>query len=126
MRLLLDTHIYLWWLQDSPRLSRNAREGIIAAEEVYISSASIWEAAIKAGIGKLHADIDELAAQITTSGFRELPIRAAHAAAVRRLPDLHRDPFDRMLVAQAMCEPLRLMTADDSLRGYSELVELVA
>ena len=125
MRILLDTHIYLWWLQDHPKLSPAARATIVAASEVYISSASIWEASIKIGIGKLDADIDQLVAEIGNSGFRELPISARHAAMVTRLPDLHRDPFDRILVAQALCEPLRLLTADGMLRGYSELVEAI-
>ena len=125
MRILLDTHVYLWWLQDHPNLSTAARTRIIAATDVYVSSASIWEASIKAGLGKLDVDIDQLVAEIDNSGFRELPISARHAAMVTRLPDIHRDPFDRILVAQALCEPLRLLTADSMLRGYSELVETV-
>lgn len=125
MRILLDTHLYLWWLQDHPHLSQAARARIMAATDVYVSSASIWEASIKVGIGKLDADIDLLVAEIDNSGFRELPVSARHAAMVTRLPDLHRDPFDRILVAQALCEPLRLLTADSTLSGYSELVELV-
>lgn len=125
MRLLLDTHIYLWWLEDHPRLSEQARNKIINAAEVYVSSASIWEASIKAGIGKLDVDVDQLVLQIEASGFQELPISARHAAAVQSLPSLHNDPFDRLLVAQAVCEPLRLLTHDDKLKGYSELVEVV-
>jgi len=125
MRVLLDTRVYLWWLQDHTRLSPAARARIVAATDVYVSSASIWEASIKIGIGKLDADIDQLVAEIGNSGFRELPISARHAAMVTRLPDLHRDPFDRILVAQALCEPLRLLTADGMLRGYSELVEAI-
>jgi len=126
MRILLDTHMYLWWLQDHPKLSQAARAMIVAATDVYISSASIWEASIKIGIGKLDADIEQLVAEIDNSGFKELPVAARHAAMVTRLPDLHRDPFDRILVAQALCEPLRLLTADAILRGYSELVEVLA
>ncbi len=125
MRILLDTHVFLWWLQDHPNLSEAARSRIIAATDVYVSSASIWEASIKAGIGKLDVDIDQLVAEIDNSGFRELPVSARHAAMVTRLPDIHRDPFDRILVAQALCEPLRLLTADSLLSGYSELVEAV-
>ncbi|MDQ2822912.1 MAG: type II toxin-antitoxin system VapC family toxin [Pseudomonadota bacterium] len=125
MRILLDTHIYLWWLQDHPHLSPAARVRIVAATDVYVSSASIWEASIKAGLGKLDVDIDQLVGEIANSGFQELPISARHAAMVTRLPDIHRDPFDRILVAQALCEPLRLLTADGILRGYSELVEAV-
>jgi len=125
MRILLDTHIYLWWLQDHPHLSPAAHARIMAATDVYISSVSIWEASIKAGIGKLDVDIDLLVAEIANSGFRELPVSARHAAMVTRLPDIHRDPFDRMLVAQALCEPLRLLTADGILCRYSELVEAI-
>ena len=125
MRVLLDTHIYLWWLQDHPKLSKTARDRIVSASEVYVSSASIWEATIKTGIGKLEVDVHQLVAEIDNSGFKELSISARHAAAVARLPDIHRDPFDRILIAQALCEPLRLLTADAILSGYSELVEVV-
>lgn len=125
MRILLDTHVYLWWLQDHPKLSTAGRDKIVAASEVYVSSASIWEATIKAGIGKLEVDIHQLVAEISNSGFQELPISAKHAAMVAQLPDIHRDPFDRILVAQALCEPLRLLTADGILSGYSELIEVI-
>lgn len=125
MRILLDTHIYLWWLQDHPKLSAIAREKIISATEVYVSSASIWEAAIKITIGKLEANIDELASNIELSGFIELPVSAKHATQIIRLPDIHHDPFDRMLIAQAMSEPLRLLTADMQIAKYSELVDVV-
>jgi len=125
MRILLDTHVYLWWLQDHPNLSSTARERITAATDVYVSSASIWEACIKVGIGKLEVDIDQLVAEIEHSGFRELAVSARHAAMVTRLPDIHCDPFERILVAQALCEPLRLLTADSILCGYSELVQAI-
>jgi PIN domain nuclease of toxin-antitoxin system len=125
MRILLDTHVYLWWLQDHPKLSKAARDRIISASEVYVSSASIWEATIKAGIGKLEVDVNQLVAEIESSGFQELPISAKHAATVAQLPDIHRDPFDRILVAQALSEPLRFLTADGILGRYSELVEVI-
>lgn len=125
MRLLLDTHILLWWLSDDAKLSPAARSRILNAKEVFVSSASIWEAAIKASIGKLDIDVDLLAAEIKNNGFIELPVTARHAAKVVHLPDIHRDPFDRMLVAQAISEPLTLLTADEKLRGYSELVEIL-
>lgn len=125
MKLLIDTHVYLWWLQDSPKLSEKARAQIQGATEVYVSSASIWEATIKASIGKLSVDVDQLAAEISRSGFQELPITAAHAATVARLPEIHKDPFDRILIAQAVSEPLRFLTADALLKLYSELVEIV-
>ncbi|MDQ0142888.1 type II toxin-antitoxin system VapC family toxin [Cupriavidus necator] len=125
MRLLLDTHIYLWAVADDRKLSKAARKMISEAEKVFVSSASIWEASIKAGLGKLDADVNELVSAIDTSGFTELPVRAAHAALVRNLPDIHRDPFDRLLIAQAMYEPLRLLTADGHLAAYTDLVETV-
>ncbi len=125
MRILLDTHIYLWWLTDSPRLSQAAKQTIATATEVYISSASIWEAGIKITAGKLEADIDDLIEGIQANGFTELPITAKHSKQAARLPDIHRDPFDRMLVAQTLCEPLRLLTADEQILKYSELVDLV-
>ena len=125
MRLLLDTHVYLWAVADDRKLSKAARKMISEAEKVFVSSASIWEASIKAGLGKLDADVNELVSAIDTSGFTELPVRAAHAALVRNLPDIHRDPFDRLLIAQAMYEPLRLLTADGHLAAYTDLVETV-
>ncbi len=125
MRLLLDTHVFLWAVTDSPRLGVDARRAIESADAVHVSAASIWEAAIKARLGKLDADPLELVDAIGRSGFVELPVRASHAAAVARLPAHHADPFDRLLVAQAVTEPLRLLTADAALARYSELVVLV-
>jgi PIN domain nuclease of toxin-antitoxin system len=125
MRLLLDTHIFLWCVKDDQSLSKNARILIQEADEIYISSASIWEATIKIGLGKLSANISDLIPAIYASGFLELPITAKHAASLIELPHIHRDPFDRMLLAQAMCEPLRFLTADAKLKEYSDLVQIV-
>ena len=125
MRLLLDTHVFLWAVAGSPLLKPAARRNIQAADEVYVSAASIWEVAIKARLGKIDVDPAELAAAIDTSGFVELPVRAAHAAAVAGLAFHHHDPFDRLLIAQAMVEPLRLLTADAALAPYSDLVTLI-
>ncbi|UKD18073.1 type II toxin-antitoxin system VapC family toxin (plasmid) [Burkholderia aenigmatica] len=122
MRLLLDTHVYLWSVLDDRKLSKRARQLILDADEVFVSAATIWEASIKAGLGKLNVDVDDLVAEISAAGFVELPVRVAHAARVRDLPDIHRDPFDRLLVAQAMIEPLRLVTADGHLAQYTDLV----
>ena len=122
MRLLLDTHVFLWAVTDDAKLSPQARRLITEAEALFVSSASIWEASIKAGLGKLAVDIDALIAEITNSGYLELPVRAAHAARVRDLPPIHRDPFDRMLIAQALTEPLDLLTADSYLSQYTDLV----
>ena len=125
MRLLLDTHVFLWCVKDDRQLGRAVRAVIAGATEVYVSSASIWEAAIKHALGKLDVNIDDLVNSIAESGFIELPITARHAAAVARLPDVHRDPFDRLLIAQALCEPLRFLTADSTLKKYSDLGDVV-
>lgn len=125
MRLLLDTHLFLWSVTDSPRLSAETRSSILGADEVYVSAVSIWEVAIKAGLGKIQGDVRQLAEAIGASGFVSLPMTALHAAAVAELPPHHRDPFDRLLVAQAMTEPLILLTADAALLEYSDLVRLV-
>ncbi len=122
MRLLLDTHIYLWAVTDNPKLTIAARKIITEADEVFVSSASIWEASVKAGLGKLDVDVKLLVTEIAASGFKELPVRAVHAALVQDLPDIHRDPFDRLLVAQALSEPLRFLTADGHLAAYTDLV----
>jgi PIN domain nuclease of toxin-antitoxin system len=126
MRLLLDTQIYLRWLADSRRLTKAAREQIATADEVYVSAASIWECERRLAAGRLEADPGELARGIAASGFVELPVRAQHAAAVANLPPGAGDPFDRLIVAQAISEPLRLLTTNASLRNYSDLVEVVA
>lgn len=125
MRILLDTHIFLWCLKDDKRLTKAAKSKILNANEVYISAASIWEISIKIKLNKLEADIDELVESIPASGFLELPISAQHAAGVIHLPDIHRDPFDRLLISQALYEPLAFFTADAVLKKYSELVEIV-
>jgi len=125
MRLLLDTHVFLWAVADSRALKAAARRQILAAEEVYVSAASIWEIAIKARLGKLEGDPVRLAQAIEESGFLELPVRAEHAARVAELPLHHADPFDRLLVAQAAAEPLLLLTGDAALARYGELVRVV-
>jgi len=125
MRILLDTHIFLWCVKEDRLLSKSIRSLIQNATEVYVSSASIWEAAIKIKLGKLDGDINELVTAISTSGFLELPITSAHAAGIHHLANIHRDPFDRILLAQAIQEPLRFITADKLLQQYSTLVEIV-
>jgi PIN domain nuclease of toxin-antitoxin system len=122
MRLLLDSHVFVWCVQDNPRLSRDARRAIrSSAAEVFVSAASIWEIAIKLSVGRLRwrgrpgRMLDSI---IEASGFVELPVTARHAAAVRDLPPHHADPFDRLLVAQAMTEGLSIVTADDALARY--------
>lgn len=125
MRLLLDTHVFLWVVAAAPRLKPATRQLIEGADAVYVSAASIWEVAIKVRLGKLQADPDDLADAIDRSGFVELPVRAAHAAGVATLAPHHNDPFDRLLIAQALAEPLRLVTADQALARYTDVVMLV-
>lgn len=118
MRLLLDTHVLLWWLADDDKLSATARDAIgDAATQIYVSAASAWELAIKAGLGKLTAP-DDLTEQLTANSFTPLDISVIHALAVRHLPTHHRDPFDRLLVAQAQAEGLTLVTADKRMKPY--------
>ena len=125
MRLLLDTHILLWLMQDAPQLSPSARRLIEEAESVHVSSVSLWEVAIKRSLGKLILDPDELDRHLAASAVLALDVSWAHARQLRALPAHHGDPFDRMLVAQAMVEPLHLLTHAASLAAYSELVILV-
>ena len=125
MNLLLDTQIYLWAVANSPRLCPHTRELVSTAEEVYVSAASIWEACIKIALGKLDAPIAGIVNSITASGFAELPVLAIHTMGVAELPPIHRDPFDRLLVAQAEAAALHLLTADALLAGYSPRVIVV-
>ncbi len=125
MRLLLDTHIYLWCVKDDQKLSKIARSLIVEAAEVYVSSVSIWEASIKAKLGKLDVNIEDLIAAILGSGFQELSLTTKHITEGHRLQYFHRDPFDRILIAQAISEPLKFLTADENLKQYSELIEIV-
>lgn len=125
MRLLLDSHIFLWAVSGSRRLKPAARRAMESADAVFVSAASLWEVAIKVRLGKIDVDPANLCAAIEESGFVELPVRASHTTILGQLPLHHRDPFDRMLVAQAISEPLRLLTADAALAAYSDLVLLV-
>ena len=123
MRILLDTHLFLWAVSAPSKLSAAARKQIDAAE-VFISAASIWEISIKSSIGKLDADPEELLAGVEPAGFSMLAITGEHAAKAAKLPLIHKDPFDRMLVAQASVEPMILLTNDEALRGYGSLVTI--
>lgn len=125
MRLLLDTHVVLWAMQDSRSLSVTARSHLRKAEAVFVSAASLWEISIKADLGKLDVNVAHLEEMLAEAGFQQLPVSWSHALKLRSLPPLHRDPFDRMLVAQALCEPLRLLTHDETLTRYTDLVTLV-
>lgn len=128
MRLLLDTHLLLWALAEPERLDATTRAALEDPDnEVLFSAASLWEIAIKAKLGR--PDFTFVPQQILQAaletGFAELPVRSAAAVLVADLPLHHRDPFDRLLVAQAISEPVRLYTADPLLPPYSELVTLV-
>jgi len=128
MRLLLDTHILLWAVSDPRRLSAEVRDVLQdARNQVHFSAASIWEIAIKQSRGRRDFDFRpvQIAAAAVASRFVELPVRWEAASAVATLPIHHRDPFDRILVAQAMTEPLTLYTADRRLALYSDLVHLI-
>jgi PIN domain nuclease of toxin-antitoxin system len=119
VRLLLDTHAFLWWVLDDRRLGGKARTAIAdPVAVVHVSAASCWEMAIKAALGRLAlADVD-IEAEIPANGFVELPITAGHAFRAGALPRHHADPFDRMLVAQALVEELVLVTHDPLLGRY--------
>ena len=118
-RLLLDTHVWLWWQAGDSRLGARTRQLVQRASEVRFSVVSAWEIAIKCAIGKLTLPADaNIAAELAHSGFLPLPVELAHAEDVRHLPLLHHDPFDRLLVSQARVEGLTLVTADAQLAAY--------
>jgi PIN domain nuclease of toxin-antitoxin system len=123
VRYLLDTHAFIWWLADDPRLGRKARAAIAAKRSsVLVSAASTWEMAIKASLGKLRmrrVDLVALSELSTRCGFSDLPVTSSHAALVRNLALHHHDHFDRMLVVQAMAESLVLVTADEQFKAYA-------
>jgi PIN domain nuclease of toxin-antitoxin system len=117
LNLLLDTHVVLWWRADAERIAPPAREAIASADAVFVSVASAWEIAIKQSMGKVRLP-ETFARGVERSGFARLMITFEHAAATATLPRHHRDPFDRMLVAQAIAEGLKLVTADRLFAKY--------
>jgi PIN domain nuclease of toxin-antitoxin system len=117
VRLLLDSHVALWWLADSSLLGLGARTAIIEADEVFWSVVTPWELGSKRSIGKISYP-DGLTSALLESGFVELPIVGDHAIVASALPLHHRDPFDRMLIAQAQVEALEMVSADRSLDAY--------
>ena len=116
-RLLLDTHAFIWWRSAPARLGPAARQAIAEAESVHVSMASAWETAIKVSIGKLRLDT-RFEDGIAESGFRPLPIAFGHLDRLAALPFLHRDPFDRMLIAQALADGLTIVTVDRRIARY--------
>ena len=122
MRLLLDTNALLWALINGPRIAP-VRELLLDDEnEIFVSTVSWWEIAIKTRIGKLDATLPELRTTAQESGFLELPLLGSHAEMLATMPRHHNDPFDHMLLAQAMAEPMRLITGDNVLSQYTPLV----
>lgn len=119
MKLLLDTHVVLWWLESRTKLTPDAVNAIDdTANEVLVSAVVAWEMTIKRQLGKLRTPSD-FAAAIESAGFTELPITVEHGIAVESLPLHHRDPFDRMLIAQAIQEGCTLVTRDANIQRYS-------
>jgi PIN domain nuclease of toxin-antitoxin system len=128
MKLLLDTHLLLWAAGAPERLSRPARSLLVArGNSLVFSAASIWEIVIKAGLGRADFQVEpqRLRQELLLHGYEELPISGEHALALRTLPALHKDPFDRILFAQARCEAMTLVTADRDLAAYGAPCRLV-
>jgi PIN domain nuclease of toxin-antitoxin system len=124
--LLLDSHILLWLVEPgSKRLPARARSLITEASSVHLSIVSFWEIAIKAAKGNLEVDLDILSAAFDQAGLQELPVTRQHIKTLRTFTFHHRDPFDRLLVAQAVAEPLHLITSNKQLAAYSDLIILV-
>ena len=127
MKVLLDTHVVVWASHQSVRLGAD-RQLIADADQRLLSAVCVWELAIKQRLGKLSvgSDIRMWTRRVTTElALDHLPVTAEHAAAVEHLPDVHRDPFDRLLVAQAVAEGAVLLTADDRLAGYGDAVRVI-
>ena len=128
MRLLLDTCLAIWWEANHPNLSQTARDLVLRANDgVYVSRVSLWEMAIKVNLGRLKLDLGRFAQRIELDGFRWLGIETEHILAYTSLPTFsdHKDPFDRLLIAQSLAEPLILLTADAGLARYGATVRLV-
>ncbi|MCK9540476.1 MAG: type II toxin-antitoxin system VapC family toxin [Novosphingobium sp.] len=122
MKLLLDTHVLLWAAGDPQRLSAEARKLLDDSDtELFFSAASLWEIAIKSGLGRPDFSVNArlLRRGLLDNGYSELPIASEHAVAIDALPDVHKDPFDRILIAQAIVEGITLLTTDEAVAQYS-------
>jgi PIN domain nuclease of toxin-antitoxin system len=119
VKLLLDSHAFLWWLAEDPKLGAGARQAVADPSSiVHVSAATVWELSIKAALGKLDLDGADLVEEIQENDFIELPMTARHSLAAATLPRHHDDPFDRMLIAQARIEGLTIVTRDPAFRAY--------
>lgn len=126
MSLLLDTHAFLWWLADDPKLKAEVKRTIAEPKTaVYVSAASIWEISIKAGLGKIKLGKADLVGEIAANRFLELPVAARHAWRAGRLPHHHADPFDRLLIAQAQLEHFVVVTHDANFELYDVSLLLI-
>ncbi|MBI4189881.1 MAG: type II toxin-antitoxin system VapC family toxin [Betaproteobacteria bacterium] len=122
MRLLVDTHLLIWWLAGKSIPARAAELIRDPGNQIYASAVSVWEVAIKVSLGKIRINPDELIAALREGGFQELAVTGRHAARVAQLPKHHRDPFDRLLVAQSLAEAMLLLTQDQPLAAYGPSV----
>ena len=122
MRLLLDAHAFLWFAAAPERLAAPARQAIVEADDVRVSAASVWEISTKSALGKLHHPVEDILGEMREWGFETMSVTAVHAWAAGRLPLHHRDPFDRILVAQAQIEGFTIVTRDAAIRRYQVAV----
>lgn len=122
MKLLLDTHILVWWVAGDRKLPKSLRDRIAAAEnDVWVSAATFWELSIKLRLGRIAIDLEELRKATNADGFSELSVQIAHTLRLPTLPDHHKDPFDRLLIAQSIVDGLRLVTRDEAILAYTGL-----
>lgn len=122
MKLLLDTHVLLWWTTADRRLKTTVRNLIASSNNyVAVSAASIWEIAIKVALGRIAIDLAALLTAVAADGFEEIPVRAAHAVRLPSLAPIHADPFDRLLICQAVADGYTLVTADDRILRYADV-----
>jgi PIN domain nuclease of toxin-antitoxin system len=122
MRLLLDTHILLWWLMGDRRMPKGISAAIGSLEnDIVVSAASLWEIVIKRMLGRLVVNVDDVVSSIAADGFGELPVQFSHTLTVQSLPRHHDDPFDRILIAQAISDGRRLVTTDQAILAYAEV-----